>query len=205
MLETLEKIFKSRTIEISAGGDRIPLHSNTSIEQGIFLQSIFDIVKPARSIEVGFAYGISALFILEKHRELGSVEGAHLVIEPDNYWGPAATHNITKEGLIEYLQIRNDYSDKVLTQLYHEDYRVQYAYIDTLKRFDGVLQDFYFINKILDVGGVIILDDCGGLWPGVQRVARFINTLSHYKVLAGHLELKNTLKKKIAQSVYSLP
>lgn len=200
MLKLLDVIFETKTIEINKSGERIPLHSNTSKEQGIFLQAIFDIVKPSRSIEIGFAYGISAMFILEKHREIESVNGAHLVIEPDSYWGNAAVHNIKKEGLLNYLQIRKGYSDKILTQLFHENYRIQYAYIDTTKQFDVVLQDFYFINKILDVGGVIILDDCGGGWPGVQRVARFINTLPHYKILRVHGRIKSSLKKRIARN-----
>lgn len=203
MLKSLETIFESVSIEINEQGDRIPLHSNTSKDQGLFLQRIFDKVKPARSLEVGFAYGISSLFILEKHRENGSTDGAHIVIEPDSYWGNAAVYNIEKEGLSNYLQIHKDYSDKILTKLFQENYRIQYAYVDTTKQFDVIMQDFYFINKILDVGGVIILDDCGGSWPGVQRVARFINTLPHYKVLEGHNELKYSFSKKVAKYALS--
>ncbi|MEO6731322.1 MAG: class I SAM-dependent methyltransferase [Ferruginibacter sp.] len=203
MLHSLEKIFETQTIEVSHTGERIPLHSNTSKEQGLFLQSVFDIIKPSTSLEVGFAYGISTLFILEKHREAESSNGAHLVIEPDSYWGNAAIHNIEIEGLSAYLQIRHGYSDKILTELFHANYRVQYAYIDTTKQFDVVFMDFYFINKMLDVGGVIILDDCGGNWPGVQRVARFINTLPHYKVLKGHGIVKNGYAKRLAQNTFS--
>jgi predicted O-methyltransferase YrrM len=203
MLKSLETIFETGSIEINGQGDRIPLHSNTSKEQGLFLQRIFDKVKPAKSLEVGFAYGISSLFILEKHRENASAVKAHLVIEPDSYWGTAAVYNIEKEGLSSYLQIHKDYSDKILTKLFHENYRIQYAYIDTTKQFDVIMQDFYFINKILDVNGVVILDDCGGGWPGVQRVARFINTLPHFKVLEGHNELKYSFKKKVAEYVFS--
>ena len=34
------------------------------------------------------------------------------------------------------------------------------------------------------------------VWPGVQRVARFINTLPHYKLLEGHKKIKDGVKKK---------
>lgn len=203
MLKSLEEIFETKSIQINSEADRIPLHSHTSKEQGIFLQKMFDIAKPTQSLEVGFAYGISAMFILEKHKELSSKIGAHIVIEPDSYWGTAAIYNIEKEGLLKYLQIREGYSDKILTQLFHENFRIQYAYIDTTKQFDVVMQDFYFINKILDCGGVIVLDDCGGGWPGIQRVARFISTLPHYKILAGHNKIKYTLKRTIAKSIFS--
>ena len=199
MLKSLNEIFESNTIEVNNTGDRIPLHSHTSKEQGIFLQSLFDIVKPKRSLEVGFAYGISALFILEKHRDAGSNDAAHIVIEPDNYWGTAAIHNINKEGLENYLQVRKGFSDEILPQLFYENYRIQYAYIDTTKRFDVVFQDFYFINKILDVGGIVILDDCGGYWPGIQKVARFINSLPNYEFLKGHKKYTHRTQRKIAE------
>ena len=60
------------------------------------------------------------------------------------------------------------------------------------------MQDFYFIINILDIGGVEILDDCGGMCPGVQRgkrLSRFVNTLPHYKILAGHNKTKMNIKK----------
>lgn len=203
MLATIKEIFDSNSIQENSNGNRIPLHSHTSIEQGVFLQKMFDIVKPLQSLEVGFAYGISAMFILEKHREIHSKPNAHIVIEPDTYWGNAAVFNIKKEGLIDYLQIINGYSDTVLTKLFHEEFRLQFAYIDTTKQFDVVMQDFYFINKMMDCGGILILDDCGGNWPGIQRVARFISTLPNFKMIAGHNKNKVSLKKKIAGKILS--
>ena len=64
-----------------------------------------------------------------------------------------------------------------------------------------MLQDFYFIDKILDVGGVIIFDDCGGSWPGIQRVARFVNSLPHYNMLEGHNRVVYSFKRQMAESV----
>lgn len=203
MLETIIDIFKNNAIETNGKGETIPLHSNTSIEQGIFLQKIFDQIKPSQSLEVGFAYGISAMFILEKHRDINSKNGAHIVIEPDDYWGTAAQYNIEKEGLTKYLSIKRDYSDIVLSKLFLENFRIQYAYIDTTKQFDVIMHDFYLINKLIDVGGVIILDDCGGGWPGVQRAARFINTLPNYQVMEAHSKIKFSIKKHFAQKIIS--
>ena len=197
MLQSLDEIFTKKTIEINSLGERISLHSHTSKLQGLFLQNMFDIAKPTKSLEVGFAYGISALFILEKHRDNNAKPNAHIAIEPDDYWGNAAMHNITKEGLHGYLDVRRNYSDKILTQLFQEDHRIQFAYIDTTKQFDTVMVDFYFINKILDVNGIIVLDDCGGGWPGIQRVARYINTLPNYEVVGRYNVVKVSKKKKI--------
>ena len=204
MLHSLKKIFETNTIVINSSGDTIPLHSNTSLNQGYFLQEMFDLIKPKKSIEVGFAYGISSMFILEKHREVHSTEGAHIVIEPDNYWGGAAEFNIDLEGLLPYLDVRRDFSDKVLAKLFLENLRIQYAYIDTTKKFDAIMQDFYMINKMMDVGGVVILDDCGGSCPGVQRAARFINTLPYYKVVGAFEKNSISFKKQMANKIVSL-
>lgn len=199
MLPLLETIFSTMEIE-NPKHEYVKLHSHTSKEQGLFLQEIFDLVKPSTSLEVGLAFGISSLFILEKHREYEHQAKAHLIIEPFP-WDGVAEYNIEKAELIKYTDIRYLKSHDILPKLYYEQHRIQYAYIDTLKKFDTVLQDFYFIDKILDVNGVIIFDDCDGGWLGIQRVARFVNTLPHYKVLAAHNKTKLTIKKKIAVSV----
>lgn len=201
MLKTLQDIFERYEIETPAN-ETIKIHSNTSKEQGLFLQDIFDLVKPQKSLEVGLAFGISALFILEKHKQYNNKAKSHIVIEPFP-WGGVAEHNIEKEGLTEFADIRYEKSHDVLPKLYYENHRIQFAYVDTTKLFDIVFQDFYFIDKILDINGVIILDDCGGGWPGVQRVARFINTLPHYKLLKAHNKTKMSFKKQCTQKVIS--
>ena len=79
MLKELEKIFSTGIIEVNTDGETIRVHSNTTLEQGIFLQKIFNLVQPNNTLEVGLAYGISALFILEMHKmnnqKNGSLQG----------------------------------------------------------------------------------------------------------------------------------
>ncbi len=180
MLKLLEEIFEKGTIEINSNGERIELHSHTPKEQGVFLQNLYEKVNPVRSLEVGLALGISTLFILEKAREKLKTDKTHIVIEPLP-WGNAAIHNIQKEGLSGYVDIRNALSDVVIPAMYLNDERIQFAYVDTTKIFDTIMQDFYFIDKILDVGGVIVFDDAST--GGISMVMRFINSLPHYKIV----------------------
>jgi predicted O-methyltransferase YrrM len=195
MLATLNDIFLKMRVE-APDHTYVELHSHTPKEQGLFLQKIFDEVQPVTSLEVGLAFGISTLFILEKHREKVSPAGSHIVIEPFPFGG-VAEHNLKKEGVLDLADIRYHRSDEVLPRLYYEGRRVQFAYVDTTKLFDTVMQDFYFIDKMLDVNGVFILDDCGGAWPGVQRVARFINTLPHYRVMDRHDRTCLSAKRRV--------
>jgi hypothetical protein len=201
MLTTLTEIFGKMKIE-TPDHTFVELHSHTPKEQGFFLQKIFDEVQPVTSLEVGLAFGISTLFILEKHREKESLPGSHIVIEPFPFGG-VAEHNLKKEGVLDLADIRYQRSDEVLPRLFYEGRRVQFAYVDTTKLFDTVMQDFYFIDKMLDVNGVFILDDCGGAWPGIQRVARFINTLPHYRVFARHDRTDLSAKRRFFHKLTS--
>ncbi|MDP4285495.1 MAG: class I SAM-dependent methyltransferase [Bacteroidota bacterium] len=199
MLTLLENIFTSSLIE-NPQGKMVSLHSHTSRGQGIFLQGIFDQVKPKKTLEIGMAFGISSLFILEKHREYDHPNKSHIIIEPYP-WKGIAEYNFAKAGLFELTDIYYKKSYEILPGLVAENIRIQYAYVDTIKLFDNVMQDIFFIDKMLDVGGVIILDDCGGSWPGIQKAARFLNSLPHYEFLGGYRKSPLTLKRKIALAV----
>ena len=201
MINVLENIFRTSEIETPSKGYQ-KIHSNTSREQCLFLQQMFDIIKPEKSLEIGLAFGLSALAILEKHKAKNSFEKAHIIIEPYP-WGGVAEYNIEKEGLIGLTNIYYHKSDEVLPKLFYEGVRIQFAYVDTTKVFDTVLSDFYFIDKIMDTGGIIIFDDCGGAWPGVQKVVRFISTLPNYKILSGFNKINPSFKKALAEKIVS--
>ena len=200
MLKTVKEIFETNII-VDDKGERIRVHSHTPLEQGLFLQKIFDVINPKKSLEVGLAYGISTLFILEKHRDIKSSDRAHIVIEPFP-WGQTAIYNIQKEGLMNYVDIRNDLSDVIIPTLYLAKERIQFAYVDTTKLFDVVMQDFYFIDKILDVGGVIIIDDCDT--GGINKVARFINGLPHYSIMDKTGRHNPSKKYKVAEKMMNV-
>ena len=199
MMKLLEKILDTRMMETDSEGGVVAINSDTPRNQGMFLQKMYDEIKPEKSLEVGFAFGISTLFILEKCREYDRNERCHIVIEPFD-WGNAAIYNIKKEGLEKYIDIRKELSDRVLPTMYLKNERIQFAYVDTTKVFDIVLQDFYFIDKILDVGGVVIFDDA--TTPGINLVMRFINSLSHYEILDKHEELKVSKKYSIGEKIF---
>lgn len=202
MINVLENIFITSEIEKPSGGYK-KIHSNTSREQCMFLQTMFDIVKPEKSLEIGLAFGISALAILEKHKEKNSFDKAHIIIEPYP-WDGIAEYNIEKEDLMRFTDIYYHKSEEVLPKLFYEGIKIQLAYVDTTKVFDTILSDFYFIDKIMDTGGIIIFDDCGGAWPGVQKVVRFISTLPNYKILSGHDKIKSSFKRRMAERMVSL-
>ena len=50
--------------------------------------------------------------------------------------------------------------------------RIQFAFIDGWHTFDHTLVDFFFIDRMLDVGGIIVMDDVG--YPSIRRLCHFI-------------------------------
>ena len=101
-----------------------------------------------------------------------------------------------------YGYLRDALSDKVIATIYLENERIPFAYVDTTKVFDVVMQDFYFIDKILDVGGVIIMDDA--TMGGVGKVVRFINTLPHYEIMEKFEEVQLSRKYSLLQKITEL-
>ena len=66
------------------GHDNVKVYSSISLSEGQFLQNVREL-DPTISLEVGLAYGISALFICDalNHRE----ETQHIVIDPNQHGG----------------------------------------------------------------------------------------------------------------------
>jgi predicted O-methyltransferase YrrM len=193
MLKTLQKIYDTGLIE-NPQGVYEQCNGHTSRGQGLFLQELFDAIKPKKTLEVGLANGISAMFILEKHRLANNEPRSHLAIEPTP-WGGNAEHNIRKENLSEFLEVIYKKSDAALAQLFLENRRIQFAYVDTTKQFDVVFVDFYLLDKILEVDGIIVFDDCE--LPGISKVCRFIHSLPNYRVFRTYGPTQLTIEKKI--------
>lgn len=77
MNQLLEKIFSSKTF-LTKDKVSIQIHSETGKAQCEFLQKIISENKFSKSIEIGFAYGLSALAITE---EIVKNNGIHVLID----------------------------------------------------------------------------------------------------------------------------
>lgn len=196
MHEVLKEILITQTVK-DEKNETYKLHSNTSELQGYFLQGILKNIKPKATLEIGLAYGISSLFILEILKELENENGSHIILDPypDVYWNNIGLLNISKAGYENLVDFRKLFSDEGIIQLINEKKRIQFAYTDSTKVFDILLVDFYLINKILDIGGVIVFDDC--CFPGIKKLVRLISKMPFYKIYATHYREIETIKKSV--------
>jgi predicted O-methyltransferase YrrM len=166
---------------ILPNGEIVPVHSGSDSQSGTFLQEMIDHVHPSHSLEVGLAFGVSTLFILDAIRKYN---GRLIGMDPaqnDSTWRGGGLHNIKRAGYDGSYEFHEDVSERVLPKLLQRGERLDFAYIDGWATFDHVLVDFFYIDRMLQVGGVIVLNDVG--FPSIKRVCDFILTNRGYEVL----------------------
>jgi predicted O-methyltransferase YrrM len=156
--------------------------------EGAWLQQIVDDVKPIRSLEIGCAYGVSSLYICEAlactHESAGHAgcPPRHIVVDPfqSTQWRGIGVRNIRDAGFAAMVDFREERSEIALPRLLEEGVTLDFAFVDGWHTFDQVLVEFYFINRLLRVGGVIAFDDANR--RSINRVVRHALTYPAYRV-----------------------
>ncbi|CAN5719275.1 hypothetical protein BH20ACI3_BH20ACI3_05710 [soil metagenome] len=189
MNPVLERILKTQKVQ-SADGEIIDLHSQISPAEGEALGDIILQVKPQSSLEVGLAYGISTLFICEALAKVDAER--HIVIDPhqfvipdDDYFRPSSQQqkkgwqgigirHLKEAGYESMIELHNSPSHHVLPRLLEGGRKVEFAFIDGWHTFDYVMVDFFYIDKLLRVGGVVVFDDTA--YPSIRKLCRYIVT-----------------------------
>src|SRR5262249_46370140 len=72
-------------------------------------------------------------------------------------------------------------SQAVLPQLAAKGYRIQFAFIDGWHTFDHALIDFFYLDQMMENGGVIVFDDVG--YPAINAVVRFVLANREYELV----------------------
>jgi predicted O-methyltransferase YrrM len=124
-------------------------------------------------IEIGLAYGSSALAIGEALCLAGDVEVSHIVIDP---FQARSFHNVgwdslTDAGLATHTRLIAEPSSIALPRLTHTGVMADAAFVDGSHRFHEVFVDLYFLRKLVRPGGLLVLDDAE--WPSVATALRY--------------------------------
>jgi len=179
MNKLLEEILQNKSYRNSEGSD-IKIHSETSYEQCVFLQEIIKKNNFNSSLEIGLAFGISSVAIAEAVKQNN---GKHVVIDKfqNQYWNGIGLEILKKASLIDIVEFHEDFSYFVLSKLVVEKaHSFDFAYLDTTKLFDWLLVDFFLLDKLIKVGGIIVFDDVS--FPAIRKLLRYISQLPHYEV-----------------------
>lgn len=174
----LQNLLSTRTMKV--GSELVSLHSEMSIEGGELIRRVFTELKPRCSVEVGLAYGVSTLYACSA---MGVCRDGwkHIAIDPCQArdWNGLGIENVRLAGFDANLVLIEEGSETALPSLLRAGLKVQAAIIDGWHTFDHTLIDFFYVNRLLEVGGVIVLDDAD--WPAIARVCSHVSTYPAYK------------------------
>ncbi len=202
MNETLENILNTKKYT-NKSGITVDIHSFTSKAQCLYLQNIIKENKFESSIEIGFAFGTSTLAITEEIVKNG---GKHIVIDKyeNTGWGGFGIDLIEETGNSGNVDFREEYCYDVLPVLLKEGRRFDFAYIDSTKQFDWLLVNFFYLDKLLDINGIIVFDDVN--FPGIRKLLRYISQFPNYKVHSQFpVNKKEKKKRSLAKLLSVLP
>lgn len=159
----------------------IELHSGISSAHQQALYSVVRRYKPEIAVEIGMAYGFSALAILKGLDENGG--GKLISIDPNQSteWQNVGLARVEEAGyrprheLIE----RPDYL--ALPDLLSRGVGVDFAYVDGWHTIDYVMLDIFYLDKMIRPDGVIGFNDCDMI--AVRRAIKYLTTHRQYREL----------------------
>ncbi len=163
-------------------GQLVQVHSNVGPGSGRVIKEAIQKVQPKLGCEVGLAFGASTLYILDAMKRFGG--GKLIGMDPaqfDDTWQGGGLHNVKRAGFADDYEFHAESSQLVLPRLAAAGTRIQFGFLDGWHTFDHTLVDFFYLDMMMDVGGVVILDDVG--YPSLQRLAHFIVTNRSYSVI----------------------
>lgn len=181
MNSVLKEILETK--KVSGEHETLPLLGHVDEKEGALLSRVFESVRPLTSLEVGFAYGVSTLYICDALARAKQAS-RHIVVDPfqSTQWKGIGLRNVRRAGYERFVELREERSEIALPQLLAEDTALDAAFIDGWHTFDHALVDFFYINKMLRVGGIVVIDDA--TYPSVGKLVDHILTYGCYELYA---------------------
>lgn len=148
--------------------------SNAPVEEetAALLAGLTRELGATRTIETGMAAGHSAVAIASVHAQRG--EGRHTCVDPyqTTQWQSAALELCEKAGVSEFVELIEEPSELALPALAAGGQAFDLAFVDGLHLFDHILLDFFYCDRMLETGGIIVFHDT---WmPAVQKAVGYV-------------------------------
>ncbi len=174
----LERLYHAGYVELPDGGRwKTEIHG-MPLARGHVLYEVVRAARPAATIETGFAFGLSTLFICQALWDLGA--GSHTAIDPyqETLYGDIGLAHVREAGLEPLFEFIREPSELALPDLVRQGREFELAFVDGGHRFEQAFTDFRYMDLLLPVGGFLIFDD---MWlPSIAKVVRFATTNLEY-------------------------
>jgi predicted O-methyltransferase YrrM len=166
--------------QLFAGADRDFLASAISREEGDFLADLAARKNVRNTIEVGCANGVSSIYICSGLSSKSNP--SHTAVDPfqNRDWQGRGLANVRRAGF-SFFQLIEQPSELALPDLLGQGKSFDMGFIDGLHTADQTLLDFYYLDRLLPVGGIIAIDDVNA--RSVNKIAHYISTYPNYRLI----------------------
>ena len=175
-----------------------PFHSNINLHEGIFInlavKTYLQTYKPTylSVLEIGCAYGMSSMFMLDALNETPNIDCTYTIIDPNQntQWNGVGMYNIleTKKSHI-HVDLIQKKSDEALAILEKQKHKFDIVFIDGGHGYEIVLNDSQYTDLLLKPQGLVIHDDV--LHTAVNKAIS-----EHYTHNALYHKMKLIMKQK---------
>jgi predicted O-methyltransferase YrrM len=147
-------------------------------------------------LEIGLAYGSSALAIAEALVAQGTNGATHRIIDAfQDQFHDAGWNAIVATGLTSVCSLLRDRSQLALPRLVADGVVVDAAFVDGSHIFHNVFVDLYFLRELVRPGGLVVLDDCQ--WPSVATAVSYFEVNTGWQI--------EPINRETRLRVYRLP
>jgi predicted O-methyltransferase YrrM len=191
--------------KMKIGDKYIDIHSNIKKEEGKILYKLIKDTKATKILEIGMAFGLSSLFILQSlkyfHHKYNNDDVNYKLTSIDPFqltqWNGLGIQNLKNAKLYANHKLIEEKSFIALPELIKKKKLYDIIFIDGWHTFDYTLNDLFISFLLVKLNGYIVIDDA--LHPGVNKVLKYIQTNYQFlkkidmgvKTLAIYLKIGN--------------
>ncbi len=162
IIDVLRRVMVDNTI--------VKVNSCIKSQEGNFISEIIQRYKCKSCLEVGMAFGVSAMYILSSDKNTTLIS-----IDPfqSTQWNNSGRKLMKMIGVSSRHKLIEEKSFIALPALLKK-YKFDFIFIDGWHTFDYTLIDFFYSLELLNDDGIIIIDDA--LHKGVSKCVKYIET-----------------------------
>ena len=160
-----------------------PSNAPIEMETASLLARLTRELDASHTIETGMAAGHSAVAIASVHAERGA--GLHTCVDPYQtaQWQSAGLGLCERAGVADFVELVEEPSELALPEMLSTGTRAGLVFIDGLHLFDHILIDFFYFDRMLEQGGVVVFHDT---WmPAVQKAVGYVVSNRAYRRFEG--------------------
>lgn len=182
----LDEIATSPTY-VTLDGREVPRLWQVSTRYGRLLYLLVKAFKPRSILEIGMATGVSSAYIARARQSYRlEVPSSHVIVDPFQAtdWGGGGRALLPRLGLAEDVEIIEEASVFAVAQIEKAGRRFDFVFIDGNHCLDYTLADVLVSDRVLEIGGLLVLDDAHsfGVKPAVNYLDRNRSNLQRIRL-----------------------